>query len=80
MDNVQKHNTCIDVPSSQTFRSYLLSSDVKNAQIITEVSVVIKVNSIFINYGFHWISKSSRHAPKYLLLFISIKVFNAKKI
>jgi hypothetical protein len=23
MDNVQKHNTCINVPSSQTFRSYL---------------------------------------------------------
>jgi hypothetical protein len=22
MDNVQKHNTCINVPSSQTFRSY----------------------------------------------------------
>jgi hypothetical protein len=22
MDNVQKHNTCISVPSSQTFRSY----------------------------------------------------------
>jgi hypothetical protein len=24
MDNVHKHNTCISVPSSQTFRSYLL--------------------------------------------------------
>jgi hypothetical protein len=23
MDNVQKHNICINVPSSQTFRSYL---------------------------------------------------------
>jgi hypothetical protein len=23
MDNVQKHNTCINVPLSQTFRSYL---------------------------------------------------------
>jgi hypothetical protein len=22
MDNVQKYNTCINVPSSQTFRSY----------------------------------------------------------
>jgi hypothetical protein len=24
MDNVQKHNICTNVPSSQTFRSYLL--------------------------------------------------------
>jgi hypothetical protein len=24
MDNVQKHNTCINVPSTQTFRSYLI--------------------------------------------------------
>jgi transposase len=24
MDNVQKNNTCINVPSSQTFTSYLL--------------------------------------------------------
>jgi hypothetical protein len=23
MDNVQKHNTCNNIPSSQTFRSYL---------------------------------------------------------
>jgi hypothetical protein len=26
MDNVQKHNTCINVPSSQTFRSYYTSA------------------------------------------------------
>jgi hypothetical protein len=25
MDNVRKHDTCINVPSSQTFRSYLVS-------------------------------------------------------
>jgi hypothetical protein len=25
MDNVQKHNTCTNVPSSQTFRSYFLT-------------------------------------------------------
>jgi hypothetical protein len=26
MDNVQKHHICINVPSSQTFRSYLVNT------------------------------------------------------
>jgi hypothetical protein len=30
MDNVQEHNICTNVPSSQTFRSYLLSSGIEN--------------------------------------------------
>jgi hypothetical protein len=25
MDNVQKHNTCNNIPSSQTFKSYMLT-------------------------------------------------------
>jgi hypothetical protein len=28
MDDVQKHNICINVPSSQTFRSYQQNIDV----------------------------------------------------
>jgi hypothetical protein len=36
MDNVQKHNICTYVPSSQTFRSYLRIGSLKGTSIIYE--------------------------------------------
>jgi hypothetical protein len=45
MDNVQKHNTCINVTSSQTFRSYL-SNIVFQRHILRELFIAGFVNTI----------------------------------
>jgi hypothetical protein len=39
MDNVQKHNICINVPSSQTFRSYL--NAVCNDKFFNSISAAV---------------------------------------
>jgi hypothetical protein len=42
MDNVQKVKNCINIPLSQTFRSYLIMLNLANSIIINDRSMVLK--------------------------------------
>jgi hypothetical protein len=50
MDNVQKHNICANVSSSQTFRSYI-NNGIKNYFEICKYSVIVSIFEQLVNSG-----------------------------
>jgi hypothetical protein len=66
MDNVQKHNTCINVPSSQTFRSYRYNDKVKEAGRTDHVTRIGKIRNESQKLFGKYIIKSSLGRPRYI--------------
>jgi hypothetical protein len=84
MDNVQKHNTCINVPSSQIFRSYLQRWDVflQHYCITRYRCVHFSFALILIDPSLTWHAETCVHsAPERFLLSQSIicRVHNRKR-
>jgi hypothetical protein len=80
MDNVQKHNTFNNIPSSQTFRSYLnlFPSQMKYDKEHTHFGTLERAGPSCVPFGIIWDWQSSEKQQPYVKTFTTCYKFSTK--